>query len=245
LIADPSCPKCHGSGFIVKKDEKGYEYAEKCDCTFNYSKKIKLKSAKIPKRYGNCNFNNYKPMNDSQEKALKSAKKFSADYPSVSGGIFFQGPAGVGKTHLSIAIIKELIERKGVDALFYDVRDLISEIQSKINIDAEGYNKILERVYNVDVLILDDIGAHRISDWTEDIISKIINKRYNNKKITIFSSNYMDAKEFYDDLAEVKGESLEERIGYRLRSRMYEMSRLIILRGADFRKKYLKNTINI
>jgi len=90
LIADPSCPKCHGSGFIVKKDEKGYEYAEKCDCTFNYSKKIKLKSAKIPKRYGNCNFNNYKPMNDSQEKALNPQKNFRQIILRFREGFFFR-----------------------------------------------------------------------------------------------------------------------------------------------------------
>ncbi len=245
MNADPNCKKCHGSGFIIKKDKNGYEYSERCECTMKYSKKIKIKYAKIPKRYNNCSFNNYKPMNDSQEKALLIAKKFTEEYPFINGGIFFQGPAGVGKTHLSIAIIRKLIEDKGINVLFYDVRDLIGEIQSKINNDSEGYNLILNKVYNVEVLVLDDIGAHRISDWTEDIISKIINKRYNNKKITIFTSNYVEEKEFYEDIKEIKGESLEERIGYRLRSRMYEMSKLVIMKGVDFRKKYLKNTLNI
>ena len=245
MIGDPNCPICKGTGFIVKVDEKGNSFAERCSCVESQLKKIYVNISGIPERYSDCSFDNYNPLNDSQRKALMISKNFVEHYPSVTAGLFFQGPTGVGKTHLSVAIIKQLIEEKGVRAKFYDVRDLISSIQATIGIDNEKGIRILNETYDIDVLVLDDLGAHRISSYTEDIISKIINKRYNAKKITIFTSNYIDSKEFYDDYTELDEETLESRIGNRLRSRIYEMAKLVKIDGDDFRKKYLKNTLQI
>ncbi len=245
MIGDPNCPLCKGTGYIIEVDENGVSYAKRCSCVIEQTKKNYLKLSGIPERYMSCEFENYNPTNDSQKEALIISKKFVEHYPSVSGGLFFQGPSGVGKTHLSVAIIKNLIKEKGVRARFYDVRDLISSIQATIGIDNEKGIKIFTEAYQVDILVLDDLGAHRISSYTEDIISKIINKRYNENKITIFTSNYVDQKDFYEDAAELREETLESRIGYRLRSRIFEMAKLVRIDGEDFRKKYLKNIIQV
>ena len=245
MSGDPNCPICKGTGFIIKVDENGNSFAERCECISTQIIKKYMELSGIPERYLSCEFDNYNPLNDSQKEALKISKKFVEHYPSVNAGLFFQGPVGVGKTHLSVAIIKYLIENKGVRAKFYDVRDLISSIQATIGIDNEKGIRILNEAYEVELLVLDDLGAHRISSYTEDIISKIINKRYNSNKITIFTSNYVDSKDFYDDPYEVKEETLESRIGYNLRSRIYEMAKLIKIEGDDFRKKYIKNIIQV
>ncbi len=245
MIGNPNCPICGGTGFIIEVDENGNSFARRCSCVESQIKKINMKLSGIPERYLSCEFSNYNPINDSQKEALIMAKKFVEDYPAVTGGLFFQGPSGVGKTHLSVAIIKNLIEKKGIRARFYDVRDLIAIIQATIGTDNEKGNRILVEASQIELLVLDDLGAHRISSYTEDIISKIINKRYNEKRITIFTSNYVDEKDFYEDAEELNEETLESRIGYRLRSRIFEMAKLVRIDGEDFRKKYLKNIIQI
>ncbi|MEJ2111871.1 MAG: hypothetical protein P8Z37_18570 [Acidobacteriota bacterium] len=89
---------------------------------------------------------------------------------------------------------------------------------------------MLQPVLEAKVLVLDELGANKPTDWVRDTISHIINCRYNDKKLTIFTSNYLDAARNH------KEETLTDRIGIRLRSRLYEMCREIEIYGEDFRK---------
>jgi len=87
---------------------------------------------------------------------------------------------------------------------------------------------------------LDELGAKRTTAWVEETIFYIINNRYNNKKLTIFTSNYLDKEEEEEDRRESffkKGDdSLVDRIGVRLRSRLYEMCKIVEIWGEDYRK---------
>ena len=135
------------------------------------------------------------------------------------------GPAGVGKTHLAVAIIKDLIE-KGFASLFYEFGSLLKEIQDSYNpISKSSEFKVLAPVYQADVLVLDELGATVPTAWVWDTMYQIINKRYNDNKLTIFTTNYLD-----------KGNELEERITYRLRSRLYEMCTNVVMEGEDYRR---------
>jgi len=138
----------------------------------------------------------------------------------------FMGPAGVGKTHLAVSIIKDLIE-KGFAGLFYEFGSLLKEIQDSYNpISKSSELKVLAPVYQADVLVLDELGATVPTEWVRDTMYQIINKRYNDNKLTIFTTNYLD-----------KGNELEERITYRLRSRLYEMCTGVVMDGEDYRRR--------
>ena len=91
--------------------------------------------------------------------------------------------------------------------------------------------EVLQPVLEANVLVLDELGANKPTDWVRETISHIINCRYNDKKLTIFTSNYLDVTHNH------KEESLTDRIGVRLRSRLYEMCREIEIYGEDFRKE--------
>ncbi len=226
----PDCPVCHGAGYIIKT-VKGDEVFERCKCSIELEKENKLLKAMIPKMFKECSFSNYRPQNKLQERALKVSKEFVEQFPIVRRGILFEGPSGVGKTHLAVSIIKELAIKKDVDVLFYDVTRLINDLQMNIGFNKEGIKDIFTRVENAKVLVLDDLGAHRMTEWIGDVISIIINRRYSEKRITIFTTNYLD-----EEYADEGDETLEERIGYRLRSRLYEMATTIFISGKDFRK---------
>jgi DNA replication protein DnaC len=90
------------------------------------------------------------------------------------------------------------------------------------------------------VLVLDELGAKRTTAWVEETVFYIINSRYNNKKPTIFTSNYLDIEEeedTRDSFYKKSGDSLVDRIGVRLRSRLYEMCKIVDITGDDYRQK--------
>ncbi len=102
-------------------------------------------------------------------------------------------------------------------------------------------SKILEPIFNKDVLVLDELGAKRTTAWVEEMVFYIVNHRYNNKKLTIFTSNYPDHSDDEEDSRDSffkKGrETLVDRIGVRLRSRLYEMCKIVRIEGDDYRQK--------
>ncbi len=201
-------------------------------------------AAQIPRRYENCSFENYHPQGNnftadeifrSQSHALNDAQRLAREYPILDIGLLFIGSCGVGKTHLAVATIKALID-KGISCLFCDFRDLLKEIQDSYNpVSNTTELRVLEPVYQAEVLVLDELGASKPTDWVRDTMTQIINTRYNDKKLTIFTSNYLDEPDNPHE------DSLTDRVGIRLRSRLYEMCKVVTIIGDDYRLKIGNN----
>jgi DNA replication protein DnaC len=233
------CSYCSGTGWEFVEG-KG---ARPCRCRLQERRAQLLAAARIPKRYENCSFDNYHPQGGpttanflSQAYALRDAKHLVDEYPNLDIGLLFIGPCGVGKTHLATAIIKALIQTKGVACLFYDFRDLLKEIQDSYNPASRTSElKVLEPVYEAEVLVLDELGASKPTDWVRDTMTQIINARYNDKKVTIFTSNYLDEPTTPGE------ETLTDRVGVRLRSRLHEMCKVVQIKGDDYRLKIRNN----
>ncbi|MDQ3800757.1 MAG: ATP-binding protein [Acidobacteriota bacterium] len=222
------CEKCYGSGMEIVPG-KG---ARRCECRKQKSQEKDIERTKIPKRYLECHFHSYKVMNPSQQLALKFASTLAMEYPAIDRGLLFMGTVGVGKTHLAVSILKSLNER-GFSCLFYEFGSLLKEIQDSYNPATQSSElKVLSPVFDAEILVLDEIGASKPTEWVRDTMAHIINTRYNDRKLTIFTTNYMD-----DRKAE-KDETLEDRIGVRLRSRLYEMCRTVKIEGQDFRRTF-------
>lgn len=208
-----------------------------CRCRITDRVKELLERARIPKRYEGCSFDNYNPQGNpfeensrSQRQALSDTKQFVDEYPGVEFGLLLLGPCGVGKTHLAVATLRALV-RKGIQCLFYDFRDLLKEIQDSYNsVSQTSEMKVLSPIYEAEVLVLDELGASKPTDWVRDTMTQIINTRYNDKKITLFTSNYLDRQVQQE-------ETLVDRVGVRLRSRLYEMCKVIEIKGDDYRHK--------
>lgn len=234
------CPRCQGTGWVLVENASGTS-ARRCKCFDEHRNQVLVEQANIPRRYRDCTFKNFEVHNDSHRDALKIATKFIKNYPAQDIGLLFLGPCGVGKTHLAVATIHELIEKKSVACYFCDFRELIRNIQSTYTPDSSLTElDVLAPIFQSDVLVLDELGAKRTTAWVEETVFYIINKRYNNKKLTIFTSNYPDNDEEEDrrDVYFKKGEeTLVDRIGVRLRSRLYEMCKIVEMWGKDYRKE--------
>ncbi|MGA1839465.1 MAG: ATP-binding protein [bacterium] len=238
------CPFCDNSGWIIK-EEKGIETVIRCDCFQAKRKKQLLASARIPYRYKHCTLENFEimPRGKSPPQAHKTnqvslgmikemADKFVREYPFIEGeGFLFMGQPGVGKTHLAVAIIVELITKKGIPCVFYDFRDLLAEIRSTYTTNSSlSESSVLRPVLEKEILVLDELGAQKVTEWMRDMLTYIINQRYSEKRTTIITSNWMDEADDEED-------TLAGRIGYRLRSRLYEMCQVREIVGEDYRRK--------
>src|SRR5688572_20695356 len=212
-----------------------------------------MDGARIPRRYERCSFANFvSEPGTSQENAILQAHKLALEYPAVDRGLIFMGPAGIGKTHLAVSIIRDLTE-KGFASVFCEFGSLLKQIQDSYNpVSKSSELKVLEPVFQADVLVLDELGATVPTDWVRDTMYQIINRRYNDKKLTIFTTNYLDEPRVQTSENESDGArtfskkatsdriremtTLEDRIGTRLRSRLYEMCHELRIEGDDYRK---------
>ena len=243
------CEFCNGTGTRIEAG-KG---AAICECRRKNRGDRSLDAARIPLRFRECNFHNYYPKNDSQFFAHSFASKLVEEFPAVESGLLFMGSVGVGKTHLAIAVLKELITRKGVSSLFYESGSLLKAIQDSYNpVSQTSEMRVLAPVFNAEVLVLDELGATVPTNWVRDTLYQIINTRYNNKKLTIFTTNYLDEVRLVPEdsaagpprrnrsfsterIQELT--TLEDRIGTPLRSRLFEMCKKVMIEGEDYRKR--------
>ena len=171
------------------------------------------------------------------------ARRFVDDYPATTGGrgLLLTGSIGVGKTHLAVGILQALIVEKSVHGLFCDYRELLKEIQHSYNPQvATTEMEILHPVFDAEVLVLDELGASKPTDWVWDTVALILNTRYNDKRTTIITTNYADLAPGSNGSngagRVMRDETLGDRIGERMRSRLAEMCVVIEMRGEDFRR---------
>jgi DNA replication protein DnaC len=225
----------------------GSQAAEPCDCRFEQRIARLLKLAAIPRRYQHCSFDSYEPRFTGADPSLSvahfTARNFVDGYPVTTEGrgLLLTGSIGVGKTHLAAGILQSLIIEKGVRGLFCDYRELLKEIQHSYNPQVLTTElEILRPVFDAEVLVVDELGASKPTEWVWDTVAHILNTRYNDKRTTIITTNYSDqppSGQFTGPQRAMREESLGDRIGERMRSRLAEMCVVIEMHGDDFRQR--------
>ena len=233
------CAACGGLGWILENVE-GRKLARSCSCRDGLLRSERVGAAGIPERYRDCKFENFSDTNLSLKKAKSVAREFVDTWPGVDAGLLLLGPSGRGKTHLACAILSELVEKKGVVGLYVDFSDLLMKIQTSFRPDADlSKESILQPMAEVEVLVLDELGASKPHPWVLDVLYNLLNTRYNRKKVTIVTSNFEDEP----DAASGERDRLEDRVGSRIRSRLFEMCLMITMRGDDFRRTVVQGRI--
>ena len=246
-------------------ERKGRVWAVPCDCTGEDRATRAIRRARIPTRYEHCDFENFDTKlydqetgpefpkwNHSLEQAKLVTEAFARDYPAGgAAGLLVMGPCGAGKTHLAVSALRQIVLR-GHSGLFYDYRELLKEIQDSYNPESQASELgVLEPVLAADVLLLDDLGASKPSPWALETVGHILNSRYNEKRITLLTTNYLDSAEpgaagpsarnfrlpSGQAVSPAREDSLTDRLGMRIRSRLYEMCRTVELFAPDYRKE--------
>ncbi len=257
IAASEDCPKTSASG----EPQIEYRYAVPCECTNIDRRERALDRARIPQRYRHCDFESFESdlqydqgpaaepaaWNRSLEQAKVVVEGFARDFPvGTEHGLLLMGPCGVGKTHLAVAALQEIVQR-GHTGFFYDYRELLKEVQASYNPEHPATEMgVLEPVLTAEVLLLDDLGSSKPSLWALETLGHILNTRYNENRVTLLTTNFLDptaapskAKKPASFAAThlAAEETLADRVGTRVRSRLYEMCRTIEILAPDYRKE--------
>lgn len=244
------CPICGGTGW-KQIGSNGNRQVTRCDCRMKARNEALLSAARIPKRYEPCELANFEfdGPHLSLAPARMAAYRFVEEYPFDKTGLLLIGNVGVGKTHLAVGILKELLN-KGTSCIFCDYRELLKQIQNSYNTSVNVTElQVLKPVFEAEVLVLDELGAVKPTQWVWDTVSLILNTRYNEKRTTIITTNFPNfgerrspigaSSQSRESAEHAAGkETLGDRIGNPMRSRLHEMCRIIEMTGEDFRQKY-------
>lgn len=233
------CSECNGTGWkIVERDE--VSGAVRCGCVASERAERLESSAAIPPLYANASFENfllprenpitYRELTD----VFIAVRSYAREFPNArQPGLLLMGEPGVGKTHLAVAAFRAILA-KGFEGLFFDYQNLLDRIRSGYDASSNSSDREAYRVaMDTEVVLLDDLGAHRVTDWVEDTVTSIITSRCNQRKPLIATTNLIDPEAGYTTYERTGGgkvdyrTTLSERIGPRARSRLFEMCRVI------------------
>jgi DNA replication protein DnaC len=243
-MMDEICQKCDGMGMRVVARAGGGSVAEACECRHERRIFQLHRRAQIPARYQGCTLDNYQYNYAGADPSLwhgfNQARGFVTGYPATTNGngLLFTGNIGTGKTHLAVGILQALVLEKSVPALFCDYRELLKEIGNSYNPQVAATElEVLRPVFEAEVLVIDELGAAKPTEWVWDTVAHILNTRYNDHRTTIITTNYANQAPGSGAGARgLKEETLGDRIGERMRSRLAEMCVTVEITGADYRQ---------
>ena len=225
-----SCPICDDTGWKAL-DVKGVRRVVRCDCWKSSVAGALMSEARIPPRYNNCDFTTFETNHDSLRDAHRKATEFAERFPVVDKGLLFHGQPGVGKTHLATAILKDVIRTKNARGKFYETSELLRLLRETYGTGTRvNEMDILRPMMEAELLVLDDLGQEKTSDWVQETLGLLINTRYASRLPTIFTTNLVDSADVTDP------NSIAYRVGLRTRSRLIEMCDWVPMSGYDVRE---------
>lgn len=251
-----SCPHCDGTRWRVVAGG-GVSRVERCACWRTDAARTLRDAARIPKRYRDCDLTTFVTYdNPKLLRALDRTRRFVEAFPVPDKGLLLIGPPGVGKTHIAVAALRQVVSEKCAHGLYYDTRSLLATIRRTYDPVTRGSEvDVLRQVVEAELLVLDDLGAERLTDWVDETMNYVVNTRYNDNRPTIFTSNYEDLPDPETGVdphgsdhqgsggaavgvAPASLDSLPVRVGSRMYSRLREMCEFLEYDGPDYRKLF-------
>lgn len=237
----PPCERCDGSGRVTVVVDN-VTTVGRCRCRMLHDRVELFNRARIPARHANSTFRSFKRENSAQETAYDAVKSWLRTYRpgKLNRGLLLYGDVGRGKTHLLIAVLRELVFRHGVPVRFVEFTHLLWELREGFEKD-QGEEVIIRPLTNVDVLAIDDLGQSRRTEWEKAIVDVLVTRRHNQLKTLLVTTNYAPgpSKGFAETNLSIpeNKQALVDRVPERVYSRLNEQCTFIPVFGDDYRIK--------
>ena len=233
------CAECGGLGLV-----KGNSGLKACVCQGEARRAYAVRRAGIPEGFSHARLDNLK-QSPTNANGLLIAKRFTQDFipgKRETRGLMLTGSVGTGKTHLAVGVLRDLVERLGIEARFVDVRELLERIKASYDDQSrETQAGILKPILCADLVLIDELGAARPSDWVFETIELLIGGLYNHQVPVIVTTNLPNspaaAASSNDYGRAMRQETLADRIGARMWSRLQQMCVAVDMTGPDWRGK--------
>jgi DNA replication protein DnaC len=181
----------------------------------------------LSKRMKGYTFAGFKPyLSPAATKAAEKVETYLKNWEEnkeAGRGLYFCGGVGTGKTHLAVAVMNELMQRKRVPSLFVTVPEFLDNLREAYMIPGRDLDEWMDAVKNAELLVFDDLGAEKPNPWVRERIFVIVNHRYRETLPTLFTSN-------------IGPRDLAAQLGERTASRIIAMCEWISLEGEDHRE---------
>ena len=238
----PVCTRCGGTGSLSVV-ENGVAKTGRCRC-MKLPDRIRLFNlAGIPAVHGESGLDTFKPIDKPCILALDACQTWQLKFGTGEErrGLVLSGKVGRGKTHLLVGLLKELVFQYGMAVRFVEFTRLLAELKEGYGKGRDG-SQILAHLAAVQVLAIDELGKGRLTDWEQSIIDEVVSRRYNAGKSILGTTNFLWKAPDGSPVANhadpnYEKQTLGDRVGGRVFSRLQEICCTYPMTGEDFRSK--------
>jgi len=232
------CPVCGDRRYVLVEQNK-VKVAKECQCAALQNRIALFNQARIPARFADRWIDDIQPTHDSQNQAKYALLQYCDAYERGQRGFLLWGPPGVGKTHMMCGLISYLTLERGVSCRFIEFMQLIGELKLAYS-QGRWDSEVVAPLLKVDVLVIDELGKGKDSEWELGVLDQLISSRYNANKTLHATSNLRPSQAIqetvsFGDAGPVIHVSLQQRLGERIYSRLFEMCRILQVQGEDYR----------
>lgn len=240
------CPICKATGWVP--DGEGPRARRKrCVCHALDARMDRFDRASIPARHADSTRASFKPATPRQSSVLVGVSKWLDTWRAgeENRGLVLFGDVGRGKTHLLVAMLRELVFRHGASVRFVEFSHLLADLKSGFD-HGQGASRLIDPLVAVDVLAIDELGKGRNTEFEGTVLDELVSRRYNAAGTILATTNYAPSPATGRAVANAaavalgveSAPTLPDRVGARVHSRLQEMCDFLEVQGPDHRSTH-------